>query len=310
MTSVVTVVVPTRNRSRRVVEAVASAQTQTLRDIEILVVDDASTDDTVATIGAVAAADPRVRILRQQVRSGAPAARNRGLDERRGEFVAFLDDDDRWLPTKLERQVACLRARPDVVLVGCHHRIVNEGDGRHLDFRGPTAFTADELLWVNTLGGASNVIVVPERIADPVRFDPDFPAYQDWDFYLRCVRFGAAALVPDVLCEYVVHEDPERLTNQLPKRLAGHELLLQRHRSEMTATCIAYHRARMRVLATTSRREKLHLLPTLLRDAPPVVLRALVMESVQGRLGRIRHDPARSMRGLRRLAASAAAAPT
>jgi hypothetical protein len=301
---VLTVVVPTRDRCSRVVGAVASAQNQTVRDIEIVVVDDASTDDTVSKVGALAALDPRVRVVRQPVAGGAPLARNRGLDEGRGEFVAFLDDDDRWLPTKLERQLASLRARPDVVLVGCHHRVVTEGSGGGLDFRGPTDFTADELLWVNMLGGASNVVVAPNRLPDPIRFDPEFPAYQDWDFYLQCVRHGPAALVPEVLCEYVVHGGPERLTNQLPRRLAGHELLLCRHRAAMTAMCIAYHQARMKVLASTSKGEKLRLLPALLRDAPPTVLRALAAESVQSRIGRVRGDPARSMRALQRIAAS------
>jgi glycosyltransferase involved in cell wall biosynthesis len=302
VTPLVTAVIPTRNRSARVVRAIASAQRQTLREIEILVVDDASSDETEAVVKATAADDPRVRVLRQPDRAGAPAARNRGLDERRGEFVAFLDDDDRWLPTKLERQVALLRARPDVVLVGCHHRLIVEGGGDPVDFCGPTQIEADDLLWVNILGTASNAVVAPGRLGDDVRFDPAFPTYQDWDFYLRCNRSGRVAVAPEVLCEYVVHAEPERLTNQLLNRLAGHELLLQRHAAAMSPSCVAYHRARMRVLATTSRREKLRLAPKLLRDTPPVALRALLTESVNGRIGRLRHDPGRPMRHLQRLA--------
>jgi len=284
-----------------VAEAIASAQAQTEPDIEIVVVDDASTDDTVPVLSELAARDSRLRILRQPEARGGSAARNRGLDDARGEFVALLDDDDRWLPRKLERQVAFLRAHPDVVLAGCHHRLL-EGHESALDFKGPSEFSADELLWVNIIGTASNAIVAPGRLAEPVRFDPAFPAYQDWDFYVRFNRHGRVAVVPEVLCEYVVHDDPARLTNQLAKRLAGHELFVERHRMAMTPACLAYHRARMRVLATTSRREKLRLAPMLLRDTPVVALRALATESLYGRLGRLRRDPARPMRHLQRLA--------
>ena len=298
VTPVVTVVIPTRNRSGRVVGAIASAQRQTLADLEILVVDDASGDDSTAVVQKVAAEDARVRLIHQSSQRGAPAARNRGLDERRGEFVAFLDDDDRWLPTKLETQLALLRARPDLVVVGCHHRLIVEGGSRNEDFCGPTKVSRSDLLWVNVLGSASNAVIAPDRLPDNVRFDPAFPAYQDWDMYLRCSRYGGVTVVPEVLCEYVAHAEPERLTNQLPKRLAGHELLLRRHGDAMTPNCAAYHRARMRVLATTTKGEKLRLLPRLLRDSPPLVLRALLAESVQGRIGRLRHDRARPMHAL------------
>ena len=304
MTPTVTVVVPTRNRSARLAAAVASIEKQTFDDIEIVVVDDGSEDDTPDVLEKIAAADARVRVIRLATPAGAPVARNRGLEEGRGKFVAFLDDDDRWLPTKLERQVAHLRSHPDTVLVGCHHRIVTDGGGPGLDFRGPTDFAPEDLLWSNLLGTLSNAVVAPDRMDQLVRFDPAFPAYQDWDFYLECNRLGPVAIVPEVLCEYVVHDEPDRLTNQLPKRLAGHELLLRRHGAAMSASCLAYHRARMRVLAATSRGAKIRLAPALLRDTPLVAIRALLTESVNGRIGRLRGDPARPMRHLQRLAAS------
>jgi hypothetical protein len=304
MNPAVTVVIPTRNRRQRVAGAVASAQRQTLRDIEILVVDDASTDGTGEVLADVASQDPRVRVLRQEEPGGAPRARNRGLDDARGEFVAFLDDDDRWLPSKLERQVSFLADHPQVVLVGCHYRTVVEGADQALDFRGPSELTGDDLLWWNFLGSASNAVVVPRRLPEAVRFDPEFPAYQDWDFYLQCSEFGPVGVVPEVLCEYVVHDEPGRITNQLANRLVGHELTLRRHGKRMSPACLAYHRARMRVLGTTSKAEKLRLVPSLLHETPAVVLRALVTESVSSRVGRLRHDPALPQRQLQKLAAA------
>ncbi len=96
----ITVVIPTRNRAEFLPGAVASALQQTVTDLEVVVVDDGSTDSTPATCRALASVDPRVRVLAQEHR-GPSAARNTGLAAARGEWVAFLDDDDLWLPEAL-----------------------------------------------------------------------------------------------------------------------------------------------------------------------------------------------------------------
>jgi glycosyltransferase involved in cell wall biosynthesis len=114
----VSVVIPTYNQPALLAEAVASALAQTLADLEVVVVDDGSTDDTPARLAALAAADPRVRVVRQP-NAGTGAARNRGVREARGRYVALMDHDDLWLPTKLAEQVAYLDARPDCVAVAC-----------------------------------------------------------------------------------------------------------------------------------------------------------------------------------------------
>src|SRR5262245_47409787 len=93
----VSVLVPTYNRSKLVRRAVESALAQSYRRLEVLVVDDGSSDDTRQVIEGM---DPRVRYIRQ-ANAGVSAARNRGIAEARGEFVAFLDSDDEWLPWKL-----------------------------------------------------------------------------------------------------------------------------------------------------------------------------------------------------------------
>jgi glycosyltransferase involved in cell wall biosynthesis len=110
----VSVIIPCYNYGRYLPEAVASVAAQTLGDLEIIIVDDGSTDETAEVIAGLV--DPRVRIRRTSNR-GISAARNAGLDMARGEFIAFLDADDYWEPTKLERQVAIMDAEPEVTLV-------------------------------------------------------------------------------------------------------------------------------------------------------------------------------------------------
>ena len=103
----VSVILPTHNRAALLRQAVASVQAQTFRDWELIIVDDGSTDDTAAVAEALSAQDARIRVVRQPNRGGA-AARNAGIRQARGTFVAFQDDDDLWHAEKLSRQCAVL----------------------------------------------------------------------------------------------------------------------------------------------------------------------------------------------------------
>lgn len=112
----VSAIVPTYNRARQLPRAIDSALAQTHPDIEMLVVDDGSTDGTPEMLRARYGGDTRVRVFRQENR-GVSAARNRGIAEARGDFVAFLDSDDVWKPWKISLQLACLDRLPQCGMV-------------------------------------------------------------------------------------------------------------------------------------------------------------------------------------------------
>jgi glycosyltransferase involved in cell wall biosynthesis len=118
----VTVVMPVYNGSRYLSESIESVLAQTFHDYEIVCVDDGSTDDSVALLGAYG---QRIRVVRQE-NAGQSAARNAGVRLARGEYIAFLDQDDVWYPSKLQNQVAVLQAQPDVVLVHCNFDRIDE----------------------------------------------------------------------------------------------------------------------------------------------------------------------------------------
>lgn len=107
----VSVVIPTYNRAEFLPRAVESVLRQTVDDFELIVVDDASTDDTEAVVERFD--DPRVEYVRHGTNRGGSAARNTGIERSSGEYIAFLDSDDEWYPRKLERQVEELRSRSD-----------------------------------------------------------------------------------------------------------------------------------------------------------------------------------------------------
>ena len=113
----ISVIIPAYNAEKWLVRAVASCLAQTQPPLEVILVDDASTDKTLAVASALAAAHPEVRVLSQAANSGPAAARNRGVAKSHGELVAFLDADDEWHPTKLQKQVAALRMEPTAGLV-------------------------------------------------------------------------------------------------------------------------------------------------------------------------------------------------
>jgi GT2 family glycosyltransferase len=126
--SLVSVVIPTYNRAYCIARAVDSALGQTHEDLEVLVVDDGSTDGTGRLVAERYGSDSRVRYLAQANR-GVAGARNAGLSAARGDFVALLDSDDAWMPWKLELQVACLRKNPDLGMVWTDMEAIDPAGG-------------------------------------------------------------------------------------------------------------------------------------------------------------------------------------
>src|SRR4051812_40148654 len=115
-------ITPVFNGRRFIGAMIESVLAQTHRPLELIIVDDGSTDRTAAIIQSYAQRHPEVRYLHQD-NTGPPAARNLGVSAATGEFIAFLDSDDTWFPEKLTRQLARLVERPDIDLLMCHNEL-------------------------------------------------------------------------------------------------------------------------------------------------------------------------------------------
>jgi glycosyltransferase involved in cell wall biosynthesis len=124
---IVTIVIPTYNRAHLLPRAVASVRAQTCADWELILVDDGSTDSTLADVTAMAAADQRIRLAVNTGRRGPSGARNAGIAAARAPWVAFLDSDDSWEAEKLARFMAEARAHPEAVLIGSDYWMVDPG---------------------------------------------------------------------------------------------------------------------------------------------------------------------------------------
>lgn len=196
---VVSVVIPTRNRRQRLCVALRSALAQQAVALEVVVVDDGSQDDTSEMVRGLA--DARVRLVRNESPLGESGARNRGIAEARGGWVAFLDDDDLWAPQKLSRQLqALLRSGRDWAYCG---DVMVDSDLRILNGASPPSpgEVMQSLERHNSVpAGASNVIVNSKLLSRVGWFDEALKRTADWDMWLRLARMGP----PDWVCSPLV----------------------------------------------------------------------------------------------------------
>lgn len=196
----VSVVIPAYNAERTLGATIDSVLGQTFRDIEVVVVDDGSADRTAAQ---AASYGTPVRVITTP-NQGVAQARNTGIDEAVGEFVAFLDADDLWLPDKVERQVALLDSRPAAGVSTTGHMRVRDDTLEplaHVPAEDPADVCATLLLRSQVAGNLSTPIVRRD-LATATRFDPRFSQSADWDFFLRLALATEFAVIPDPLILY------------------------------------------------------------------------------------------------------------
>lgn len=200
----VTVVIPAYNAMEFLPETLDSVLQQTFTDFEVLIVNDGSTDAIAAWF--ITVKDDRVRLI-SQANQGLSGARNTGITEARGEYIAFLDADDLWASTKLEQQVHCLDHHPEVGLVYTWTRLVDE-TGK------PTGVKYDSQLegnvWQQILVGdivcSGSSAMVRRSCFDLVGgFDPDLSPAADFDMWTRIAAYYHFAVVKEFLLDYRQH---------------------------------------------------------------------------------------------------------
>jgi glycosyltransferase involved in cell wall biosynthesis len=213
------VVIPVYNRAASLRAAIQSVRDQTFKDIEVLAVDDGSEDDPRSVVEAFA--DSRLRYIRQ-LNAGGGAARNRGIDEARGQFIAFLDSDDVFLPHHLADMHALLHCTTDTV--GYARVWVDRGRGPAF-LKPPRALAPGEemaaYLFCDRGFTPTITLVVPREWARTVRFDEQLRMLEDSDFAIRLASAG---------CRFAMLEKPSAIWNDTadPNRtsfIAGDERL-------------------------------------------------------------------------------------
>lgn len=201
----VSVVMPAHDAGATVGAAVESALAQSMPELELIVVDDGSGDDTAEVVESIA--DPRLALLRQDC-GGPGAARNAGIRRASGEWIALLDADDIWLPHKLERQLEALEAAPGAGAAQSGAWFVDERlEPLHVQ---RCRRSKDELLaflrFQNMPAACSTWIVSRELLDRVGPFDESLPSLEDWHFSIRVARHGNPLGIAEPLALYRVHD--------------------------------------------------------------------------------------------------------
>lgn len=232
----VSVVIPVFNRSDSAPAAAASALAQDWPRLEVVVVDDASTDDSAARIEAIG--DPRLRLIRLPRNGGVARARNAGMEAARGEVIGFVDSDDEWLPGKLAAQIPLLLASRRIGIV--HGAVENVlADGRTgIVPPPPTGRLFETLLARNVLHAFPTVSLVRREAVRCVGgYDPALPAIEDWEFAIRVARVFDIAAAEAPVARYHDHSAGDeaglRRSRRVADNLAARAMLHRRYWRDM-----------------------------------------------------------------------------
>lgn len=293
---------PTHNRAQDLAVAVRSVLEQQVEHLEVVVVDDGSSDDTAEVLDRLCDTDKRIRVVRNDVAEGPCVARNLGLDAAEGELVATCDDDDKWLDGAGRTMVEFMSENPAVGAASSWHEVVH--GSRNVTFRGPIDYSARILLWVNVVAIPFIVMRRSAFAVDP-RYDPSFAGGEDWELCLRCALEQPIRSVPAPLYSYV-QRGSGRVTSDktMPRRVR--QAFVEKHGEQMSRTCIAYHKA-VGDLAADGRSYMLREMAEGVRRSPSNTAAAMGAASflstamIAARVGVRRGDPGLAARVMTRL---------
>jgi glycosyltransferase involved in cell wall biosynthesis len=237
----VSVILPTWNREQYIVEAIDSVLQQDYRNIELLVIDDGSTDSTISAIRATH--DPRLRLI-QQANAGAARARNNGLRQAQGAFVAFLDADDRWKPGKLRRQMDLFTQHPTLTLVSARGELIDHvgqllGDvtdsGRGSRYNRGRDWHHDLLMRGNAIVMSSVVVRRDAALAVGGFFDERRIVSHDYELWIRLSEGRQFWVSTEVLVSYRVLNDSLLHSATTAKEYSAQLGIIRMHRARFSA---------------------------------------------------------------------------
>jgi len=227
---IVSVIISTYNRRARLERAVRSVLGQGFAQFEIIIVDNASEDDTQEYVKSIN--DPRVRYIKDEINKGGPAARNTGIRNSRAGFIALLDDDDEFLPDKLDKQVKkFLQTSVQVGLLYTGSEIFNEQKQSITKINRPI-YRGDvyRRLLLSNIFPLNSTLIKKECFDKVGFFDETLSSCQDWDMWMRIAREYEFDYIPEVLARVNEHED--QISTNYSFLIPGRIRMVNKHRDE------------------------------------------------------------------------------
>lgn len=192
----ISIIIPAYNVKLTIKSTIKSVRQQSFSDFELIVINDGSTDKTVEIVQGIK--DARIKLFCYK-NGGLPIARNRGIKQAKGDYIAFLDADDLWTKDKLEKQLAILEANPEAGVAYSRTSYIDE-QGNLLYDCDPVSFEGNvlgALLLTNFLHNGSNPLIRRQAIKTVGEFDPTLKSSEDWDYYLRLAIHYPFCVVPE-----------------------------------------------------------------------------------------------------------------
>lgn len=232
----VTVVVPVYNGEKYLADTLRSVLEQSYNTLEIIIINDGSTDKTESIIKTFCQKDPRIRYFYQS-NSGLSSARNTGIKMASGRLISFIDADDLWMKDKLGKQVALIennKIEEDIGIVYCDNIFINESGEQIHDpdlFRlrpEIQGFVYEKLILANLVCGSGSAVLLPKKIFDSVgNFDALLPTCEDWDMWLRIAKKYQLKYVYEPLVKIRVHHG--QMQSSSDRMFYGRIALLSKH---------------------------------------------------------------------------------
>jgi GalNAc5-diNAcBac-PP-undecaprenol beta-1,3-glucosyltransferase len=279
----VSVIIPTRNRALLLKRALKSVLSQTYPYLEIVVVDDASTDETRDVVASFN--NGAIRYIRHDNNMGGSAARNAGIRAASGHYISFLDDDDEWEPEKTEAQLKALRQYDAVLCTSNEHRRgIERYDARE-------SIDLDDLRKGHFTAGGTSVLMARASVLKETMFDETLPRCQDWDIFIRIAKKYRIGYINKALVRYNEGEHG-RISNailnmplaELEKRL----VILEKHKKFFGPHWYRHHLAGFLLYGIKQRPDKLrHLDYSVKRCGFVPVVRALLRRAYQKLTGNV-----------------------
>ncbi len=234
----ISVVIPSYNRADTIRRCLESVVRQTFAPFEVVVVDDCSRDNTAEIVKSFW--DPRVRCIVLDKNSGAQAARNRGIREAKGDWIAFQDSDDEWLPEKLEKQVRALAETGYDPWTVVHTNAIwrETKTGRNLPIEIPIV-AGDEaypLLLTRPAPMFPGMLVSRPAIQKINYLDEDVPSYQEWDTSIRLAKHCRFIYLREPLFVYHLH-DGETISKSNMRDITGYQYVINKFKDEIIKNC-------------------------------------------------------------------------
>lgn len=230
MNPLVSVIIPVYNREKTIGRAIESVLNQSYPNIELIVVDDGSSDDSVSVIQSYINGD-KVRLIMLSGNSGANVARNVGIKNANGDFIAFQDSDDEWLPNKLQKQMDYMQSNHDSVMFCSHNVILSEGYVKQVpDWRIIKKIENEGLynvLKCENVVSTQTLIISRSVIEDIGLFDETMPRMQDYEYVIRIVQKYHIGFIEQPLVN--VYRQNDSISNNKDAYYRALELLLEKH---------------------------------------------------------------------------------